>query len=786
MKKGWSLFFYLLIVLVFGLAIYGIVEQGKMLEHGRTTNVEQTISKSSVKNSFELFSNAFSTNLAHPLAVLILQIVAIVICARIFGFLFNKIGQPTVIGEIVAGIVLGPSLIGNFFPEISAFIFPVASLGNLQFLSQVGLILFMFVIGMELDVNMIRKQARGAVIISHASIIIPYTLGMGLAYYLFIEHAPDTTSFLSFALFMGIAMSITAFPVLARIIHERNLTKTSLGSMAITCAAADDVTAWCILATVIAIVKAGSFVSALFTIGLALAYVLLMLLVIRPFFRRLGSIYANREMVSKPVLAIIFMMMLLSAYATEIIGIHALFGAFLAGVVMPPDLSFRKIVVDKIEDVSLVLLLPLFFVFTGLRTEIGLLNEGHLWITCGLVILVAVVGKFGGSALAARIVGENWKNSLSIGALMNTRGLMELIVLNIGYDLGILSPEIFAMMVLMALVTTFMTGPALDLINWLMPDKNTDARSPEPAIQKKNYRILLSFGAANNGRKLLRVANQMFAKHPLPVDITAINISYNADINPWQIPEFEKESFSKIRTEAKRLNLDIESIYHPVLDVRKEITKITQEEQYDFILVDAGKSLLKGTLVGNVAATAKLLYPPHLLRTILGNNKLSQLLPVNDMMDEKASSFVADAHCSVGVFIDKDFYEARKILIPIFSSPDLFLLKYGGKFVNSIHSSVTILDAGGLSQSDGRWQEEILRINKTGQESIQILMGRAIDKSMLSRYDLMLVSYDNWEKLVKSKSVWLEHIPSCLIIKHIDATHHEIRKGITPLASSEL
>jgi hypothetical protein len=234
------------------------------------------------------------------------------------------------------------------------------------------------------------------------------------------------------------------------------------------------------------------------------------------------------------------------------------------------------------------------------------------------------------------------------------------------------------------------------------------------------------------------------------------------------------------------LSLDIETIYHPVLDVRKEITKITQEEQFDFILVDAGKSLLKGTLVGNVAATAKLLYPPHLLKTLLGTNKLSQLLPVNDMMDEKATSFVADAHCSVGVFIDKDFYEARKILIPIFSSPDLFLLKYGGKFVNSTHSSVTILDAGGLSQSDSRWQEEIVRINKTGQESIQILMGRTIDKSMLSRYDLMLVSYDNWEKLVKSKSVWLEHIPSCLIIKHIDANHHEIRKGITPLASSEM
>jgi Kef-type K+ transport system membrane component KefB len=785
MKKHWSLLFYLGIVIIFGLAIYWIVEQGKVLEHGRTTKIEQTISRTTVVDSFELFSKSLSHNLSHPLAVLVLQIISIIICARLFGFLFNKIGQPTVIGEIVAGIVLGPSVVGLFFPEISSFIFPVASLGNLQFLSQVGLILFMFVIGMELDVNMIRQQARGAVIISHASIIIPYTLGMGLAYHLFTAYAPDTISFLSFALFMGIAMSITAFPVLARIIQERGLTKTSLGSMAITCAAADDVTAWCILAAVIAIVKAGSFVSALFTIGLALAYVLLMLLVIRPFFRRLGSIYANREMVSKPVLAIVFLIMLMSAYVTEIIGIHALFGAFLAGVIMPPDLNFRKILVDKIEDVSLVLLLPLFFVFTGLRTQIGLLSEGHMWVTCGLVILVAILGKFGGSALAAKFVGQNWKSSLSIGALMNTRGLMELIVLNIGYDLGILSPEIFAMMVLMALITTFMTGPALDLINWLMPEKTKDAVVPEPVI-KKIYRVLISFGAAHSGRKLLRLAHQMLTKHPVPINITAINISYNADINPWQVPEFEKESFSKIRSEAKKLNVDVDTIYHPVLDVRKEITKITQEEQYDLILVDAGKSLLKGTLIGNVAATVKLLYPPHLFKTILGTNKLSQLLPVNDMMDEKASSFIEDAHCSVGVFIDKDFYEARRILIPIFSASDLFLLKYAGKFVHSIHSAVTILDAGGLSQSDSRWQDEILRINKTGQESIQIVMGRTIDRSVLSRFDLMLVGYENWEKLVKSKSVWLEHIPSSLIIKHIDAGTEEIRRGITPLASSEL
>jgi len=268
-------------------------------------------------------------------------------------------------------------------------------------------------------------------------------------------------------------MSITAFPVLARIIKERNLTKTKLGIMAITCAASDDVTAWCILAALIAIVKAGTSGSTLFTIGLLMAYVLLMLVIVRPLLKKLGHIYNKRETVSKSMMAIVFMVMLLSAYLTELIGVHALFGAFVAGVIMPAEMNFRQTIIDKIEDISLVLLLPLFFVFTGLRTQIGLLNETNLWITFGWIVLVAVAGKFGGSTIAAKITGQTWKDSLSIGALMNTRGLMELVVLNIGYDLGILSPQVFTMMVLMALITTFITNPALNFINWVMPEEKT-------------------------------------------------------------------------------------------------------------------------------------------------------------------------------------------------------------------------------------------------------------------------------------------------------------------------
>ena len=783
MKRRWILLFYLTILSLSGIAIYLIVQQGKQLQTVKSTSIGEKPATSGFTATFEQFRESLGSNFGHPVAVLILQIIAIIICARLFGFLFNKIGQPTVIGEIIAGIVLGPSVLGLFLPGVSQVLFPVASLGNLQFLSQIGLILFMFVIGMELDLNLIRKQASEAVVISHASILIPYTLGMGLAYYLFLKYAPTQTSFVPFALFMGIAMSITAFPVLARIIHERGLTRTPLGSMAITCAASDDVTAWCILAAVIAIVKAGSFVSALYTIGLILVYVVVMLLLVRPFFNRLGKMFSDKEGVTRPVLAIIFMVMLLSAYATEILGIHALFGAFLAGVIMPPGLNFRKIIIDKIEDVSVVLLLPLFFVYTGLRTQIGLLNEGDMWVTTGLVILVAVVGKFGGSALPAKFVGQTWKDSLSIGALMNTRGLMELIVLNIGYDLGILSPEIFAMMVLMALITTFMTGPALDFINWAYSDKKKIVQIVEPA-PKPIYQILLSFGSSYNGRKLVRLANQMLSKHPLPVKMTAMNIEADAELSSFQMPAEEKDIFGRLVHEAKKLNVDIETVYHPAKDIRKEVIRIIHDVKYDFILVDAGKPLLKGTFLGGLFQSFKLLYPPNLLRTLAGENKLSQLLPVNDMLDEKATGFIEEARCSVGVLIDREFDTAGRILVPVFSADDLFLLKYAAKFMRSSGSAVTILDAGGFAEGN-RWQEEVNKLNRTGRESIHIIMGRIIDRNILSKFDLMLVSYDNWEILAKNKSVWLEHIPSSLVIRHVDSEIFKTQVNISKVAENK-
>lgn len=445
--------------------MYWILVLGTKLNQQTVTTAANASADAGGNSQWTNFLTGLANNLHHPLAVLLAQIATIIFVARVFGWICTKIKQPVVIGEMIAGILLGPSFLGMHFPEFSANLFPKASLGNLQFVSQIGLILFMYIVGMEISLKTLKDKAYDAVIISHASIFVPFTLGMGLSYFLYERFAPDNVSFAVFALFTGVAMSITAFPVLARIVQERGINKTKLGTIALTCAAADDVSAWCILAALIAFVKAGTFINGLFTIAMAIVYVILMVRVVRPFLHRISEKYSSVETVTRPVIAIFFLVLILSAYLAEIIGIHALFGAFMAGAIMPDNEKFRKIFIDKVQDVALVLLLPLFFVFTGLRTQIGLLNDSYLWEITALIIFVAVLGKFAGSTLAAKYVGQNWKDSLSIGALMNTRGLMELVVLNIGYDLGVLSPEIFAMMVIMALVTTCMTGPALDVIN---------------------------------------------------------------------------------------------------------------------------------------------------------------------------------------------------------------------------------------------------------------------------------------------------------------------------------
>ena len=410
--------------------------------------------------------------------ILVAQICVILVAAYSVGWLLSKFNQPQVVGEMVAGILLGPSLLGWIAPGLSATLFPPESLGALYLLSQVGLLLFMFMVGLELDTKKLRQLGPVAIVISHTSIIVPFALGALLAVYLYHSMADNSMPFTGFVLFMGAAMSVTAFPVLARILTERKLLGTRLGTLTIACAAVDDVTAWCLLAVIIAVVKAKLNQLALWQMLLGLAtYLGFMLFVLRPVVRKVLARY-QPAVVTDKVIAALLVLMLASSWATEWLGIHALFGAFFAGVMMPKNNGFAESVGKKFRPLVVVLLIPLFFAFTGLRTSIGMITGSEMILYCGLVFIVAVVGKFGGSMVAARVMGTPWREAAAIGILMNTRGLIELVILNIGLDIGILTRPLFSIMVLMAVGTTLMTTP---LLSWFYLNPRDDDLSQRRA-----------------------------------------------------------------------------------------------------------------------------------------------------------------------------------------------------------------------------------------------------------------------------------------------------------------
>lgn len=744
---------YTLIIGSFAALMYWIVRAGKVLEIGRKISIT-----ANGTSHWTEFLNTLTQNFTHPLALLLAQIITIIIVARILGWVCKKIGQPTVIGEIAAGIILGPSFVGMYFPGFSVALFPVQSLGNLQFLSQIGLILFMFMVGMELDLKTLKNKAFDAFIISQTSIIVPFALGMGLAYFIYLSFAPQGVQFLSFGLFIGIAMSITAFPVLARIVQERGIHKTRLGAIVITCAAVDDITAWCILAAVIAIVKAGSFGSSVYIILLAIGYVFLMLKVVRPFLKRVGDLYPTRENMSKPIVAIFFLTLIISSYTTEVIGIHALFGAFMAGTIMPDSMKFRNILIEKIEDIALVLLLPLFFVFTGLRTEIGLLNDPFLWKITGLIILVAVTGKFIGSAVAAKIVGQNWRDSLSIGALMNTRGLMELVVLNIGYDLGVLNPQIFTMMVIMALVTTFMTGPALDLINRLFRKEHNFAFDEISQISK--YKVLISFANPEKGKVLLRLANNLVGKMDGNAIVTVMHLSPNNELNQVNIDEYEHESFAPVIEESKLLNQKITTLFKVTNDIMSEIPDVANKGDYDLLLVGFGQSIFEGSLLGRILGfTTRIIDPDRFFNTVTGKEKLFERSP----FEESTRMILARSEVPVGILLDKNLSKTDRIFMPIFDLKDAFLIKYAQKLISNSGAEVTILDVSG--QVNNSEIKELIRvIEQNAPNHINLMKQTEIGKDILKQQDLMIVSLESWKRLIEKQTVWLTNTPSVLII----------------------
>ena len=405
---------------------------------------------------FGRISNAPSDALAHVL----LALIVIILSARLLGAIFKKIHQPEVIGEVIAGIALGPSLLGRIAPTASKFILPTTVSPYLYIISSVGVILYMFLVGVELDTQLLRRRTHASVAISHASIITPFLLGSALALWLYPRYATQDVPFGVFALFMGISMSVTAFPVLARILTDSGMHKTKMGTIALACAAVDDVTAWCLFALVvsIAVAKPGRV---LVTIGLTIVFIAFIFKFVQPAMKWLVRKQLRERRTTQGTMVIVFAALLLSALATDAIGIHALFGAFLLGTMIPHDSALALDVTSKINDLVLVLLLPAFFAYTGLRTQIGLVSGSEQWLACGLIILVASLGKFGGSSVAARISGISWRQSAALGILMNTRGLMELIVLNVALDLGAITPTLFAMLVLMAIVTTVATTPIL-------------------------------------------------------------------------------------------------------------------------------------------------------------------------------------------------------------------------------------------------------------------------------------------------------------------------------------
>jgi len=755
MKNHRNTIFYFVVTGGFTALIYWIICQGKNLETGK--NYIRPVTENGHWNDFMA---SLTLNLHHDLAILLAQIITIIFVARFFGWVFRKIGQPSVIGEIIAGIALGPSLLGLYFPEFSSALFPIQSLGNLQFLSQIGLMLFMFIIGIELDLKVLQNRAKEAVVISHASIVIPFALGIGLAYFVYYRFAPAGVAFLPFALFMGIAMSITAFPVLARIVQERGIHKTKLGAIVITCAAADDITAWCLLAAVIAIVKAGTFVSSLYVIGLAILYVIVMLFVVKPFLKKIGELYGTKENLSKPVVAIFFLTLIISSYLTEIIGIHALFGAFMTGVIMPDITKFRNLFIEKVEDVSVILLLPLFFVYTGLRTEIGLINDPFLWRVTGFIILVAVVGKFFGSALAAKFVGQSWRDSLTIGALMNTRGLMELIVLNIGLDLKVLTPEVFTMMVIMALVTTFMTGPTLNSINYIF--KTKDESILEEISNGNKYKVLISFGNNEKGKSLLRLANSLVKRQKETSTVTAMHLTLSDEVHSYNLEEYEKDRFLPIIEESNALRQEITTLFQATADIETNICEIANNGEFDLLLVGLGKSIFEGTLLGKVLGfTTRIMNPDRLIDKFTGKEGLFE----NSPFDERTRQIISKIKTPLGILVDKELQSVNQVFIPIFSSEDSFLIDYAQKLIFNNNSKIVILDVNGHINTNFVLKSAFNSLEQKYSNNITLVNDKIIKKEFLATQDLMIISIESWKELVDSGSSWLSKVPSVLIMK---------------------
>lgn len=600
----------------------------------------------------------------NDLTILLAQIAAIVFVSRSLGMVTRWLGQPLVIAEVLAGIVLGPSLLGWLWPQAMTALFPASSLSSLKMLSQVGLVLFMFLIGLELDPRLLKGRARSSIIISHSSIVAPFGLGALAAGWLYASYSSAEVSLLSFLLFLGASMSVTAFPVLARILSERHLLTSRVGVIAIACAAVDDVTAWCLLAFVVAVARSGGIADAAWTTVLAGAFITIMMFVVRPFLQRLGARVASREGLTPTVIAFILLLLCFSSMATEIIGIHALFGAFLFGAILPKEGKLAETLIEKLETTAVVLLLPLFFAYSGLRTQIGLVSSPGDWLVTGVLILVATLGKFGGSALAARVTGLRWREASAIGILMNTRGLMELIVLNIGLDIGVISPTVFTMLVIMALVTTFITTPILHLV---YPDSELARdRMVEPAAAAASepvpFTVMMCVSDPTLGPGLATVSAALLGREEERARLVALHLWRPSDrpTVEWRRAGPLDEDSSPLQPllgRARDLELEVRPLEFVSAEPAVDICRTAQSVGASLVLLGAHKPLLLG---GHLGGTV--------------------------------SDVVGRTNGPVAVFMDRGLQQVSRVLVAFGSGPeDLAALRLAQRMAATPATSLTLL-----------------------------------------------------------------------------------------------
>lgn len=610
----------------------------------------------------------------------LIQVLIVIGLSRLMGLLCRRLKQPLVIGEIVAGIMLGPSLFGLIAPNLAATLFPVETIPFLNVLSQIGLIFFMFLIGLELNPKYLSGQLEVAILISHVSILVPFSLGTLLALLLYPLVSNASVPFTAFALFLGAAMSITAFPVLARIITENNLQRTRLGTLALTCAAVDDVTAWCVLAVAIAVAKEGSFIKAVPTTIAALIYIALMVTAGRWFFKRVAAYYRRTGRLNQLLLAGIYMAVVISALITEVIGIHLIFGAFLVGAVMPKDADLVREIAEKTEDFVLIFLLPVFFAFSGLRTQIGLLNSPELWGLCAIVLGVAIVGKYFGTYIAARVSGIDKREASALGWLMNTRGLTELIVLNIGLNLGVISPLMFTMLVIMALVTTFMTSP---LLEWTYPKRliKLDVVEPEPQDEVNleptggTYRILVPVANPDTQKELVQLAaaiagNQQQAAVVHPLSLIELQEDYAFTSTPDEADRLIQNRRQQLETLIQTIEPpEFRSQVRPIVRASRNVARATAE----IAILDRASLILVGW---------------H--RPAFSSNRLGG----------RVGQILSTAPVDVAVFIDRGRYALEKLLVPYAGNihDDLALAIALRLLVNLDLAGLTILQVAQVGQ----------------------------------------------------------------------------------------